>query len=352
MQHNPALTPFQLRLFLGTFIAIFVLVAVQKLGISVASIISPIPNDKDAMEKIDPKLLEKANTFTLKKPSSLIPQAEATTVNDYDQASAYVVMDFDSGEVLAEKNLSAREPIASLTKIMSAVVALDLASPNKEFTVSPTAASITPTRIGVLPGQKLTVTELLEAGLMTSANDAIEVLREGVDATYQQNVFVKAMNQKATYLGLKNTHFANPQGFDDSNNYSTPEDLAILARYALTQYPLFAQIVKHDYLNLPANADHKQFDLYNWNGLLDVYPNVSGVKIGNTADAGMTTVVVSERAGKKIMVVLLGAPGILERDLWAADLLDLGFAKTLGLQAIAVTPEQLHEKYNTWHYTN
>ncbi len=248
--------------------------------------------------------------------------------------------------------MSKKEPIASLTKIMSAVVALDLVSPDKEFTVSPKASTIEPTRIGVIPGQKFKMSELLEAGLMTSANDAIEVVREGVDDVYKEPVFVKAMNQKATYVGLKNSHFANPQGFDSVQNYSSAEDLAILARYALTEYPLISQIVKNDYAYMPETATHKQYDLYNWNGLIDVYPNISGVKIGNTDDAGMTTVVVSERQGKKILVVLLGAPGVLERDLWAADLLDLGFEKTLGLSAIAVTPDQLHAKYSSWHYWN
>jgi D-alanyl-D-alanine carboxypeptidase (penicillin-binding protein 5/6) len=346
------LTPLQIRLFLGTFIAIFAVVAMQKFGIRLERIISPIPDHQSAMDIINPKLLEKKNSFSLRKVQHLIPQAQAEKEEDYDKASAYVVMDYDTGEVIAEKNLSGRNPIASLTKVMSAVVTLDLVSPSREFTVAPRAASIEPTKIGVIPGQKLTVTELLEAALLTSANDAVEVLRDGVDSYYKEPIFVQAMNQKAKFVGLKNTSFANPQGFDNKDNYSSVEDLAILARYALTQYPLIAQIVKNDYLFLPENSSHKQYDLYNWNGLMDVYPNVSGVKIGNTDDAGMTTIVVSEREGKKLMVVLLGAPGIIERDLWASQLLDLGFMRTKGLAAINVTEEQLKDKYKSWHYWN
>jgi len=345
-------TPIQIRLFLGTFIAVFSVIILQQLGVNVGSFISPVPAKKTAMDEINPKLLEKKNTFSLKKPQHLIPQAQASGLSDYDNAAAYVVMDFNTGEVIAAKNLSKRTPIASLTKIMTAVVTLDLVSPQREFLVTPRAARIEPTKIGVIPGQKLKVVELLEAALMTSANDAVEVLRDGVDEFYHEPVFVRAMNQKATFIGLKNSSFANPQGFDNPDNYSSAEDLAILSRYALTQYPLFAQIVRKSYTYLPENTSHKQYDLYNWNGLIDVYPNVSGVKIGNTDDAGMTTVVVSEREGKKLLVVVLGAPGILERDLWASQLLDLGFEQTLGLKKVAVTEDQLREKYQSWKYFN
>ena len=101
-----------------------------------------------------------------------------------------------------------------------------------------------------------------------------------------------------------------------------------------------------------SNENHKQFDLYNWNGLLDVYPDVHGVKIGNTAAAQKTTIVYSTRGGKKLVAVVLGAPDITKRDLWAAKLLDIGYQQTLGLPPVNVTEEQLAAKYSTWHYWN
>ena len=343
-------TPLQIRVFLGTFAAVFFLVAAQQIGISLQSFISPIPEEKEAMDLIKPKLLEKQNTFSLKRQARFVPQAAADTGHDFDEASAYVIMDFETGEVIAEKNLSEKQSIASITKVMTAVVILDLVDPKTEFVVTERASEIIPTKIGVVPGQRLTVKELLEASLLVSANDAVEVLREGIDALYSESVFVQAMNQKAKYMGIHNTSFTNPQGFDNMDHYSTVEDVAILGRYAMTKYPLIAEIVNKDYLFLPEDSNHKQYDLYNWNGLIGVYPNVSGIKIGNTDDAGKTTLVVAERSGKKLLVVLLGAPGVLERDLWAADLLDLGFAKTMGLEPVAVTPEMLREKYSTWKY--
>jgi len=178
----------------------------------------------------------------------------------------------------------------------------------------------------------------------------VEVIREGVDHKYSDEVFIKAMNLKAEIIGLHNTHFQNPQGFDDKDNYSTVEDLAILSHYALNNYPLISQIVTKDYLFLNGNGNHKQFDLYNWNGLLGVYPGVFGVKIGNTEAAGTTTVVASERNGKKLLAVLLGTSDVLDRDLKAAKLLDAAFEKTLGLEPVSITAQQLQHKYASWKF--
>jgi D-alanyl-D-alanine carboxypeptidase len=196
----------------------------------------------------------------------------------------------------------------------------------------------------------LTVDELLQAAMMTSANDAVEVIKEGVDNKYHEAVFVRAMNEKSQALGLHHSSFANPQGFDDQKNFSSVEDLAVLTHYALTNYPRIAEIVKKDYTILAESNSHKKFDLYNWNGLIGVYPEIIGMKIGNTDQAGKTTIVISQREGKKLLVILLGAPGLYERDLWAADLLDLGYQRTKQLEPIAVTREQLKNKYESWQY--
>lgn len=345
------LSSLQKHTFWGTFAAVFILVLLQHLGFQPMSLIRPVPDKVDIFRtEILPKLETKRNTFTLKKNTSLITKAYAT--GEFENATSYAVIDLSTGQVIMEKSLSRPVPIASLTKIMTALVALDLASPKEHFIVSHTASREIPTKIGVVPGEQLTLTELLHAMLLTSANDATEVVREGVDTKYGEDVFIRAMNAKAETLGLKHSHFENPQGFDAHDHYSSAEDLAVLTAYGLMHYPLFAEIVAKDYAFLPADSYHKQFDLYNWNGLLGVYPNVSGVKIGSTDDAGKTTVVVSEREGKKLMAVLLGAPGILERDLWTADLLDAGFAEAAGLAPVKVTETQLHEKYATWQYFN
>lgn len=300
--------------------------------------------------KIEPLLEKKPNTFSLNDSSSNAPQAYAAA--DYDNASAYALFDLDTGDVLAEKNDTKHVPIASLTKIMTAVVALDLAQPDEKFTITQDAADQIPTKIGIVPGQKMRLGELMEAALMTSANDAAQEIHDGIDAKYGSPIFVEAMNRKAEFLGLQDTHFTNSEGFDNTQHYSSAHDLAVLAHYALQNYPLIAKIAQQDYVYLPANSDHKQFDLYNWNGLLDVYPGAIGLKIGNTENAGYTSVVIAKRQDKTLGVVLLGAPGIIQRDEWAAELLDLGFQKTLGLAPVDVTQQQLQAKYATWQYWN
>lgn len=314
----------------------------------IEEVFAPQVHVPDIFEQIKVKLEEKKNDFELKKHGSLIEPIYAGAV--YDQANGYIVIDYETGEILAERNAESRIPIASLTKIMTAVVALDLAAPEEVFAVTEKAARMIPTKIGVVAGQRMNLGELLNASLLTSANDAIEVIKQGIDLKYgKPGVFINSMNAKAESLGLKNTHFENPQGFDGEAQYSSAADLAVLTRYALEKYTVIKEIVKKDYEFLPANENHKQFDLYNWNGLLGVYPGVQGVKIGNTGKAGYTTVVVSEREGKKVLVVLLGAPGVLERDLWAGQLLDLGFEK-LGILPVGVAEGELRAKYSTWKY--
>lgn len=343
------------KTLLVTFALSFLMVAWPHLGLKAPSfgyprLLNPQPNKADIMENITPKLELIKNTFSLKKDNSIIPQAFAA--GDFNQASSYVVVDFDSGKVISEKNSNTPLPIASLTKVMTAVVALDLAIADEQFKVSDYAPKVEPTAIGVVAGQKMSLEELLNALLMTSANDSAQVIKEGIDQKYGSEVFIRAMNSKAQILGLKNSHFENPQGFDGKNHVSSAEDLAILTHYALTNYPLISEIVKKDYQLLDKTQDHKQFDLYNWNGLLGVYPGAMGVKIGNTDKAGKTTIVLSERDGKKMLTVLLGAPGVLERDLWASELLDLGFNQEFAMDPVNVTEEALKAKYATWKYFN
>lgn len=290
------------------------------------------------------------NTFSLRQSLSLIPKAQASA--PFDGAPAYIAVDESNGQILAEKNADDSVSIASLTKIMSSLVALDLARPTDEITISQNAPTVVPTKIGVVPGQQMTVAELLHGMLMTSANDAAQAVADGIDAKYGKRIFVDAMNEKARFLGLTETHFANPQGFDDINNKSSAHDLAILSSYALLHYPLIAQIAQKDYIHLPETATHKQFDLYNWNGLLDVYPGANGLKIGNTGDAGYTTVVTANRDGHTILVVVLGAPGILQRDLWASQILDSVFSSDFGLPPANLTVAELEQKYSTWQYWN
>lgn len=337
------------KVFLIAALGGFIISLLQTLGVVRLSstLISPIPTvvTTDVFTSVKPLLSRVKNTYTLADKTSLIGSAFAS--GSYDKAKAYVVVEYDSGRILASHNAKTRLPIASLTKIMTAVVALDLTTPSSRFRVSRKSTTVIPTRIGVVAGQSLTVAELLHALLLTSANDVADVIQEGIDGVYKSDVFIRAMNAKAQFLGLTNTSFDNPQGFDGQTNYSTASDLAVLTHYALTNYPLIASIVGKEYQFLPADKFHKKYDLYNWNGLIGVYEGIQGVKIGNTGKAGKTTIVLSARKDKKVLAVLLGAPGIIERDLWAGQLLDMGFLE-YDMLPIRINKTRLMKKYQTW----
>lgn len=348
-----------IKVFCLAFVPMFIIVVLQHLGVksnlfqqvkAQISIEKPIPDDKNVIDEIKPILEKKKPEFEIKKETSFVRQTYADSGLLAEQANAYLVIDMDSGKVLAEKNSETEFAIASITKVMTSVVALDLANPEELFPIDQTAAAVEPSIIGVTQGEKLTVDELLRGALLSSGNDAAEALRDGIDLKYNQKIFIDAMNEKAKIIGMNNTRFTNPQGYDYGRSYSTAIDVARLTQYALTQYPLIDEIVKLDYYYLPENQNHKEFKLYNWNGLIGVYPDTMGVKIGNTGRAGKTTVVVSNRNGKKIMAVLLGAPDIKERDLWTAELLDLGYQKALGLTPVNITEDQLLAKYASWYY--
>lgn len=334
-----------IRLLVPLFIT-FLMVVIPHFGFRPAAWVSPMPKQKNILKEVQPKLEIKVNDFKLKK--QLITTVSAGSL--YDQVPAYGVIDLETGQVLASKNLSEKMPMASLTKVMTAVVGLDLADPSEEFTVSPRAAAQIPTKVMLRAGERYALGNLLEHSLISSANDSTMVIKEGIDAKFGTEVFIKAMNLKAQLIGLKNTSFTNPAGLDSLNHYSSVEDLAILSAYALKNYPQIASIVSKEYEDLTQGGYDNRFYLNNWNGLLGVYPGASGVKIGNTSKAGHTTIVFAERGGKRILAVLLGAPGVLERDLWASELLDLGFSRVAGLPPVNVTEDQLREKYSSWKY--
>lgn len=334
-----------MKIFLISLVFTFLAVLIPRLGMNMP-LVKPVVRTQTILEKIKPKLQIKRNDFHLKK--DLIPPVSAGA--DFDALSAYALVDFDSGQVLAGKNLSKKLPMASLTKIMTAIVALDLAKPEDQFTVSERAALQVPTKVMLRIGEKYTLNNLLQYALISSANDSAQAIKDGIDQKYGEDVFIRAMNEKAQFLGLKNTHFTNAEGLDGQDHFSSAEDLSILSAYALKNYPLIAQTVSKDLEDLTNNGTDMRFYLQNWNGLMDVYPGVSGLKIGNTPDAGYCTIVTSKREGKNLIAVILGAPGVLQRDLWASELLDLGFSKIAGLSPVNVSEEALRQKYASWQY--
>jgi len=223
-------------------------------------------------------------------------------------ARAWVLTDLRSGEYLAGEDASKKLPIASTTKIMDALVVLKMANLDEEVTVSEDAASYaTPaySNVGLLPGDSLSVRELLMATLISSGDDAAYALAEHVGGGGGEagvNRFVEVMNGEAKALGLENTHFENPVGFDARGHYSSARDLAEMARLAM-QNSEFRKIVSTEYATI--YTPYREIPLANTNELLFSYGPATGIKTGTTPAAGETLVSSASIGDESYVCVLL-----------------------------------------------
>ena len=220
--------------------------------------------------------------------------------------SSYVVMDYDSKRVLEGKNINSKMLIASTTKIMSAVIALENADIKSEVTVSNDVLKAYGSAIYIEVGEKLTLEDLLYGLMLRSGNDAaIEIAR--VVAGSMDN-FVKLMNEKARSIGMTNTLFINNHGLEDSNdngNMSTSYDMALLMAYALKN-ETFKKIINTKERVVKTN--YKTYVWKNKNKLLSSYKYTIGGKTGFTKKAKRTLVTAAKKGNKTIIVVTLNDP--------------------------------------------
>ena len=253
-------------------------------------------------------------------PSTLRTPAPTTQAPEVGAGSA-VLVDLDSGQVLFELDRHERRPIASLTKIMTALLVVERAGLTDVVTVSEGAASGQVSGIsglGLEPGERIRVNELLYALLLQSANDAALALAEHVSGSV--DAFVDAMNARAEQLGMTRTMFASPNGLDDSG-YSSAGDLVRLTRAALRSRG-FASVVATRFHTVES-LDAEPRIVQNRNVLLWLYPGAIGVKTGFTSPAGFCVVAGAQRGDERLLAVVLGEPGEPFSD--AASLLNYGF---------------------------
>ncbi|MGC3976109.1 MAG: D-alanyl-D-alanine carboxypeptidase family protein [Nitrospira sp.] len=214
------------------------------------------------------------------------------------KASALYLIDLTSGRVLLEKQATRRLPPASLTKIMTALVALDAASLQDVVTIHSRAivhASIYKFR----PGEQFFLRDLITAMLVASANDACEAVAWHIGGDDKR--FVALMNEQARKMDLKNTRFANPCGFDAPDHYSTAADLAKLTEQALRQ-PYFSMMVRTIVRDIATVDGARQLSLRSTNELL-ADPNVNGVKTGYTNKAGRCLIASMFKDGHRLLLV-------------------------------------------------
>jgi len=222
-------------------------------------------------------------------------------------ATSAIVMDTETSKILFAKNSTEDLAMASITKIMTALVvfrfSVDL---NETVVVSENAVKTDGSRMYLMSGERMSVENLLKGMLIESANDAAVALADGMLGN--ETKFVEEMNKYAKDLGLKDTHFTNVYGADDSKHYSNAEDLARLAGYAL-QNETFRSIVGTAQITVADASGKFNHKLQNTNKLVGKYVNVIGVKTGTTAEAGASLIAAAKgEGGQTVVAVLLNSP--------------------------------------------
>lgn len=220
-------------------------------------------------------------------------------------SSAAVVLDGDTGAVLYDAGAHRRLPPASITKIVTAMVAIERGDLDAPVTVDIDSLDFSirtdSTVMGLEPGDTLTLRDLLYGMMLPSGNDAAIAIAEAVAGSEQ--AFVVLMNAKAAELGLRDTHFTNPHGLNDPDHYTSAYDIAQLGRWAMSD-PRFREIVGAREWIIHGS---RTYTLYNNNNLLTAYPDADGIKIGWHEEAGPTIVGSAVRNGHRVIVALLNA---------------------------------------------
>lgn len=241
-------------------------------------------------------------------------------------ARASLIYDLTTNKVIYQKNIKEKLPMASLTKIMTAIIALENQKKDDKYKVTKKDL-IGEASMGLSQGEILSLKELLYGLILHSGNDAAETLANNFPGGRKK--FIEAMNNKVKALGLSDTNFTNPTGLEgDGKQYTTAYDLLVITRYAVLNFSLFSEVVSTFDYNIPQTKTHKAYFLENETNLLTSYPGVKGVKTGYTPEAGLCLVTYLDYGGHKIIGILLGSDNRRQE---MKDLLDYSL-KFLGVE--------------------
>lgn len=232
----------------------------------------------------------------------------AVYVEDYQQgitvtARAAILMDPSTGTVLYGKNEHQRRDPASTTKVMTTILALELGRPDDIVTVSSRAAWTHGSSLGLRPGDRLTLSELVKGTMLVSGNDGSVAIAEHIAGTTSR--FAEMMTRRARQIGAYNTSFRNPHGLTAVNHYSTAYDLAMMTRHAMT-YPEFAAITSTASGTM-RYEDGRIQSINNTNKLLWSFPGADGVKTGTTSAAGQCLIASATRESWQLIAVVLAS---------------------------------------------
>ena len=236
-------------------------------------------------------------------------------------ASAFYIVNASNGEVLASHDAQVELPIASLTKLMTVLVALQHLKLDDEVIVTRSAARVGEERIPLVAGQRITVRDLLKGALIQSANNAADALAAAASGG-DIPLFVSWMNERARAIGLHHTHFERPDGLDVPGHVSSARDVAVLAQVAMHS-PVVRSLVRER----SDTIEGGRVVVHTWDDLLGVVPGLIGVKTGHTGDAGWCQVAAVRRQGYTIYAVILGSPTRTQRNDDLQRLLEWGVSQ-------------------------
>ncbi len=242
-------------------------------------------------------------------------------------ATPALVVDVDSGQTLFARDATQPWYPASLTKLMTTYVALQAVRDGRltldtPLIMSARAARMPASKMGFRPGVEVTLDNALKMLMVKSPNDVAVMIAEGVSGSVE--AFADEMNATGRRLGLKESHFVNPNGLHDPAHVSSARDMAMIGRALLKDFPEHSDLFGIGALQLGAMI------IPNHNGLLGRYPGADGMKTGFTCPAGFNVVASAQRDGRRLIVVVLGAPSANVRTIEAAHLFDRGFAQSGG----------------------
>lgn len=281
-------------------------------------------------------MASQGNPQVTQGPADLIlPSAQESGSLDEE---SYLLLDVDSGRVITARNTELKRPPASTTKLLTGLVAQEILPPEHIVEVGE-EVYVEGSKLGLQPGDRISVHDLLTAMYVMSANDAAAAL--AVEASGSIAAFAQEMNAYATLLGANNSNFVNPHGLSDPNHYTTASDLARIA-YRFIQNENLLNYVNQDTAQITwvsTSGQNRSATIQNTNKLLGIYPGVEGLKTGTTQDAGqcLVTYLVSEDG--RLLLVLLGSK---QRYYDTVDLLDEGIGALrleTSLETIAKDPQ-------------
>lgn len=235
-------------------------------------------------------------------------------------SEGYVVMECSSNRVLAGGNINEKLPMASTTKVMSAILAIENGNLKDVIKIEKRDTNIEGTSISLCEGEKLTLEDLLYGMMLVSGNDAAVTIANHLGGSIEG--FAKMMNEKAKELGMNNTNFENPNGLPNDNHYTTAYDYGLLASYAMKN-KTFVKIINTKKWSMPYKNRPNERIIYNRNKLLNSFDGANGVKTGYTKKAGKCLVFAAKRNGMQLVGVVLHSYNHYED---AKSLLSYGFA--------------------------